>query len=629
MLCPVLSKTLHTPSELSPLRRGDLGLTLIAAVLTAAGCMPMTTLRVSDFGAVGDGKHDDGPAIRKAIETAKELDEPATVRFEPRTYRIGPRYDRWCAFAVEDARDITLDGQGATLLLHPDNRAALIYRSEGIRLRNFVVDFDPLPFTQGDVVAIDKANKEIHVRIHDGFPLPDMTPGRHGAVIEKGRHRYTHLWSYIGAVRPLSREERLYAVSGKKEAGHEDHILRTQVGERFVFPVVYRPHKGFDDPRFIIGKGPRDKGVFHTNPAGTFQVRFSRRYTLENITVHASPVMVVRLTGTQDVTLRNLRLVYKPGSRRLMVGASDGMHCKNSKTGPVIEDCVFEGLLDDSINISTMSEDVMERVSDTEFLTAYSDIAYYDSSVAVGDTLLVFDPVKSVVLDEVQVEEVEFLRSHHRRITIDRAVPGIADAKAAGRDKCTRFFIKKTAPALVRGCTFRSQMKTALLLRTPIVCEGNTVEDTAYGVHACNSFRFGEGPVPYDQVYRGNRFRDVWIAAIQLYRMGHARPLPPGGGPILIEGNTIVQGNGHGIGVHNFRDLTIRATAITMRPDAEANLRAIDLSGCAGVTIEACTIHDPRVTIEGAIRLRGATKTVRLEDNTFRLANGVAELETK
>jgi len=629
MLGPVPSKTVHTPSELSPLSRTGLGLTLIAAMLAAWGCVPMTTLRVSDFGAIGDGKHDDGPAIRKAIQAATEAGEPVTIRLDPKTYRIAPRDDRWCAFAIEDARDITLDGRGATLLFHPGNRAFLIYRSEGIILRNFVVDFDPLPFTQGDVVAIDKARKEIHVRIHDGFPLPDMTPGRHGAFIEKGRHRYTHLWSYIGAIRPVSREGRLYAVSGKKEAGHEDHILKTHVGERFVFPVVYRPHKGFDDSRFIIGREPHDQGVFHTNPAGTFQVRFSRRCTLEHITVHASPAMVVRLTGTEGVALRHIRLAYRPGSGRLMVGTTDGFHCKNNKTGPVIEHCTFEGLLDDSINISTMSEDVMERLSDTEFHTCYSDIAYYDSSVAAGDTLLVYDPVQSIFLGEARVTKVQFLRGHHRRITIGRAVPGIADAKAAGRERCTRFYVKRTSPAVVRGCTFRSQMKTALLLRTPVVCEGNTVEDTAYGVHACNSFRFGEGPLPYDQVYRGNRFRDVWIAAIQLVRQGHARPLAPAGGPILVEGNTIVQGNGHGIQAWNLRGVTLRSNRITMRPDADPALRAIVLRSCADAAIRGCTIDDPRATIEGAIRLRGATKTVRLEDNTFRLANGVAELETK
>ena len=583
---------------------------------------------VAKFGAVGNGATDDGPAIRKAIAAAIASGQPATVAFEPKVYRVEPRYDRWCAFAIEDARQVTLDGHGATLLLHPDNRALLLYRCEGIVVRGFTVDFAPLPFTQGEVVAVDRAKKAIHVRIHDGFPLPDGALGRHGAFIEKGRHRYTHKWAYIGDARGLSKADRLYAITGNAKAGHADAILQTRVGERFVFPVVYRPHKGFGDSRFIIGKTPGDKGVFHTNPAGLFQVRFSRRCTLEDITVFSSPSMCFRLTGTQDVALRRVRIVYKPGSGRLMVSASDGMHCKNNKTGPVIEDCEFEGLLDDSINLSTMSEDVMERLSPTEFVTAYSDIAYYASSVAEGDTLLVYDPVRSVFLGEVTAAKVEFINSHHRRITIDRAVEGIVDAKTVGRERTTRFYIKRAAPAVVRGCTFRSQMKTAAVLRTPVVFERNTVHDTAYGVHACNSFRFGEGPLPYEQTYRGNRFRDCWIAAIQLVRLGHDRPLAPAGGPVIVEGNTVVQGNGHGIGIHNLRAVTVRDNTITMRAGADRKLRAINLHNCADVAIAGCTIEDPRTTIRGAIRVRGmAPNALRLEGNHFRLADGVAHAE--
>jgi hypothetical protein len=215
---------------------------------------------VADFGAVGDGTTDDGPAIREAIGRAVEADGPATVRFEPKTYRVAPRYDRWCAFAIEDARGVTLDGQGATLVLHPDNRALLIYRSQGIAVRNFTVDFDPLPFTQGDVTAVDRERKEIHVRIHDGFPLPDGGIGRHGAFIEAGRRRYTHKWSYLGAVRRLSEPERLYAVAGNAEQGHADAILQTEVASASSSPSPSARTRASRTPASSSARGGRTRG---------------------------------------------------------------------------------------------------------------------------------------------------------------------------------------------------------------------------------------------------------------------------------------------------------------------------------------------------------------------------------
>ena len=38
--------------------------------------------QVKDFGAVGDGKTDDGPALRKLFEKASAINRPAKIEFE-------------------------------------------------------------------------------------------------------------------------------------------------------------------------------------------------------------------------------------------------------------------------------------------------------------------------------------------------------------------------------------------------------------------------------------------------------------------------------------------------------------------------------------------------------------------
>lgn len=567
----------------------------------AADGPPAMVLDVSDFGAVGDGETDDGPAIRAALARAAQSGTPAQIRFDERVYRIGPRDDRWCSFDIQNARDLTVDGRGATLLLHSHNRGFLIHRSENIVLRNFTIDYDPLPYTQGDIVSLDPANGSVTVRIHQGYPVPDdLQAGlRHGAFIEADAPRYTGHWLYLSSVKCLSKEQRLCLITAKE--GDEDRVSGAEVGQRFVFGLPSMTNEQ-RDRRFLIGQQAHNKGVYLSNPAGTIQLMQSKDCLIESVDHYMSTGMTYRLTGTQNVRLRNIRIMRKPGTDRLVASLSDGIHCKNSKVGPFIENCTFEALLDDSINLSTMSDDVIERLSPTTFLTLYSDIVWYDTPIRPGDTVLAFDPVKAVFLGESQVTRVQFIANRQRRVTLDRAPEGIVDAKTVGRESATKLFIKKLQGAEVRNCVFRSQMKTAMVFRTPGVCEGNYIEDCFFGIHSHNSARFAEGPIPYDLHIRGNTFRRVGIAAIAALRLGQTE-LEPYGGPMRIEDNTFLQDSGTAVRLSNLSEVHIEHNFIQMHEATPHEYGAIQLRNCAEVVIAGCRIIDPRVGAEEAIRL--------------------------
>ena len=145
-------------------------------------------------------------------------------------------------------------------------------------------------------------------------------------------------------------------------------------------------------------------------------------------------------------------------------------------------------------------------------------------------------------------------------------------------------------------------------------------ENVAYGVNATNSPRFGEGPVPYDQVYKNNRFEDCWIGGIVTGRLALEPKSPPSGGPILIEGNTFVQGPGHGVEAFRLRDVAIRNCKFVMRPDAAPHYRAVRLNACKAVTVRDCEIDDSRQTVQDVIQIENMRAgDAMFVHNTFRL----------
>lgn len=58
------------------------------------------------------------------------------------------------------------------MLIHPSSRAFAVYRSENIIIRNFNIDYSPLPYTQGRVTKIDSKNYYLEFVVDQGFPLP-------------------------------------------------------------------------------------------------------------------------------------------------------------------------------------------------------------------------------------------------------------------------------------------------------------------------------------------------------------------------------------------------------------------------------------------------------------------------
>ncbi|MCJ7822798.1 MAG: hypothetical protein MUQ26_06975, partial [Armatimonadetes bacterium] len=80
------------------------------------------------------------------------------------TYRLPTRLH------FRDAQNVVLNGHGSTLVFtERTDGGVYLTDSRGIELRELSIDFDPVPFTQGEVVAMDQTGAWYDIRIDAGY----------------------------------------------------------------------------------------------------------------------------------------------------------------------------------------------------------------------------------------------------------------------------------------------------------------------------------------------------------------------------------------------------------------------------------------------------------------------------
>lgn len=498
-----------------------LGLPLVALLsLLLLACTPEAAeqgasaearvFRVADFGAVGDGQTDDGPALRKAVAAAVASGPGATVLFEKKKYRLG-RTEGPAQIVLDGVSGITLDGQGAEIINNPYDGFTKIVDSSEVTMRGFFFDCDPLGFTQGDIVRTDPATGEIWVQIHEGFVDP----------LEISEALNKRVWSRPGFT--IDAHER------KLKPGPIDFIQSIQAEAatlRIKLEADSFSHIVPGD-RFVIGLHPGSHGA-------TIYVVRSADILLEDYTIYSAKYGMHHTFSDNHgrVHVRRGNITFRPGTDRLITSIKDGFHCKHNAIGPIIEDSLLEGMMDDAINISVTPYFVKENLGENRYL-----VAELWFSPREGDRLMAYTPNPGIVSDELTVLSVEPQpqrggRGYWNIITLDQPIPGLGlhqsgDLFPGGREKlkftglynldaCGKDYI-------VRNNRFLPQRRHALLARgVGGLFEGNLVDGIGgNGVNLGNEIgSFYEGPFPGDTIIRNNTFKDVEWYPIRVYASG-------------------------------------------------------------------------------------------------------------
>jgi hypothetical protein len=322
------------------------GLALLVGTLRGQAQAVPSVLQAEGFGVTGDGVTDDGPAIRRMVAVASKADGPVVLQFPPgKTFRVVTGVDRY-VFRFVGASHLTLDGGGGTFVLDPYLRFLSLTGSTNIAIRRLNVDFDPLPFVDGVVVAVDAVTRTLDVEVGEGADVVVGAPTR-----EDGEQAFFAMLWHDGPYSTLShhcwvdRMERTETVGRARVHPSESFEAFGQVvpGEwKISLPVPGIAHR--------YGPGP------------CFAVEDNDTVTLEDVNLWSAPWFGFSVSRNRGaVVFRRVNIEPRPGSGRLMSVWRDGFHVKGNRGSLLWEDCVLSGMNDDALNISTHSS-VVQRV---------------------------------------------------------------------------------------------------------------------------------------------------------------------------------------------------------------------------------------------------------------------------
>jgi precorrin-2 dehydrogenase/sirohydrochlorin ferrochelatase len=459
-------------------------LAVLAGAAVRTGAETGSVVRAADHGAAGDGRADDGAAFSNAVVALAAAPRPAVLRLEGRrTYRIaaGAGY----AIDVAGLKDVTVEGAGATLLLGPERRAVALRGCTNVTVRGLRIDYDPLPFAEAEVVAKDPAARTLDVRIAEGFAMPPAGgPTREGGeqayfgmLWNPGPHtlRSTHCWI-----------DDLTAVA----AANDPRRMRVSVGENF---------RSFD--RVTNGTTRMTvpvRGVAHRHgPGAVLHLDGNLGATVEDVEIGSAPWFACTIQRNEgSVSFRRVHVRPKPGTTRITSSWRDGIHAKGNRAALLFEDCILDGMNDDSFNLATFVSRV-ESVDGLRLRVRQNFPLVY-IAWRVGDTLRGYSAATGALLGDARVtavEETPAAKPDHApavTLTLDRPPVGVARGDQV-------WAVEATNPgSILRRCTIRNSCR----LQTPVTLEACDVAAFLwfYGEHI-------EGPLPSGSAVRNCRLR--------------------------------------------------------------------------------------------------------------------------
>jgi hypothetical protein len=559
--------------------------------------LPLALLLISASGILrADDAIIDNGAIQQQIDQAAQSGQ-AQVVIAPGTYRLAaPTAHAHLVFS--NLKNLEIVADGVTLVFTTRGQSSIsFYRCRNVTFRGATLLRDPIPFSQGHIIAIAPDHKSVDVQVSAGYPAdvdnPKFFPDIFLNLFDAQGHWQDDAFG--------KKVERLGPDSFRFHAAGVSPKAGWQVGA----PVAWR------------GKGATDIDLVECQDM-----------KITGVTIKSGIGFCVHEDGGEGRNYFSYDITYGPPppgatEKPLLASNADGFHSSSVRHGPTLENCHFEGMDDDGVAIHGKYGLVQEAdgnviIVRTPFKTTlcrpgdhlrFNDergvFAAEARAVSVVNTA--YTPTAPPPLDLHQFQNPT--AGLYEKITLDQPVPARANWLMANADANGDGFV-------VRNCTIRyNRARNMLIKASDGLIENCTVEGGSMGgIIVTPEMRYwNEADYARNVVIRHNTLincdyyhqpgsAQTGALTVAAFENRQFVPLPGGHQNITIEDNTFQNDDGTNILITSAQNVTIkdnhfvapmqnetiRGTANHIDPGA-----LITLKECSGVAITGNTLTNP------------------------------------
>jgi len=487
------------------------------------------------------------PLVNDAIKRGEKR-----IVIAPGTYRIAPKGGGGELWVLSGVKDVEIIADGVTMVGTKLMRAISLHKCAGVTIQGLTVDYDPLPFTQGEVIAAGEDGNSIDVKIHAGYPKKPYS--RIDVVDAKTRFRKKGMPFLWGT---------------KAEMVGED-VVRVKLAG------IAKAAKPGDLASLSTGQ---EAGAPHA-----ISIDQSERIQLRGVTVHSAPGMgILEADGEGGSSFTKCRIVPGPKpegatEERLLSSSWDAFQSKTIRKGPLVEGCEITHAGDDSWSVQSSDFLVLKNEGGTVVLASRDE---HTEGVQDGDRIR-----PGVNGPEWKITS---------RKVVQRTEAGLAPEITAKLEAATSWDMWKVSPKCIvltldkpsdlkpgdsvyspdrmgQGFVFRNNHLHSpgrLLLKAGGLVEGNTL-DTPHAFIVCAEVPGTAATGIEDLVIRKNVIRNAgWFCAAPWSSQAGALSLTATGEKnqlrtspvfknVLIEDNVIEGGQGPHLVVSSTEGLTVR-----------------------------------------------------------------------